>query len=414
MNKIPKYQHFKPRGIGCIKWQGRRIYFPGAFNSPESIKAYRRFIQDNCEKQPPSKTGKLAKPQAAKGMSLAELADLFLEHVTETFKGVKQTEYPGYRRILALLVEHYGELEVAEFGPKRLTEFQKWLAENDHPRHVYSKDGQLRKTTTYRLTRNSVNHMIGNIKRLFKWGVANEFVDPYQLVGLQAVPGLRIGRTTARESVPREPVSWEAVERVLPLLSPVVADMVRFQWHTGCRPQNVCNICPAEIDTTTSPWTWKPQVHKGNWRGQGLQLFIGPQAEAIIRPYLNRPSEEPCFCPREARRALRQAKGHKGECAFKYLNSRYTPSTYGRAIVHGLAGLARVRLKTPYSREKFLDAGIEYWTPHQLRHAKAQMIRDEFGLEAAQAVLGHNSLAATQIYAKKRLDLAKELATKCG
>ncbi|MFN9962754.1 MAG: tyrosine-type recombinase/integrase, partial [Planctomycetota bacterium] len=57
---------------------------------------------------------------------------------------------------------------------------------------------------------------------------------------------------------------------------------------------------------------------------------------------------------------------------------------------------------------------LVYWTPHQLRHAKAQMIRDQFGLEAAQAVLGHSSLTATQIYAKKRLDLAKELAAKCG
>ncbi len=55
-----------------------------------------------------------------------------------------------------------------------------------------------------------------------------------------------------------------------------------------------------------------------------------------------------------------------------------------------------------------------HWKPHRLRHAKAQMIRDNYGLEAAQAVLGHSSLTATQIYAKKRLDLAKELAAKCG
>jgi site-specific recombinase XerC len=42
------------------------------------------------------------------------------------------------------------------------------------------------------------------------------------------------------------------------------------------------------------------------------------------------------------------------------------------------------------------------------------MIRDQFGLEAAQAVLGHGSLTATEIYAKKRLGLAMELAAKCG
>jgi hypothetical protein len=46
--------------------------------------------------------------------------------------------------------------------------------------------------------------------------------------------------------------------------------------------------------------------------------------------------------------------------------------------------------------------------------ARTQMVRDQFGPEAAQAVLGHSSLTATQIYAKERLDLAKELAAECG
>ena len=43
-----------------------------------------------------------------------------------------------------------------------------------------------------------------------------------------------------------------------------------------------------------------------------------------------------------------------------------------------------------------------------------QTLCDQFGLEAAQAVLGHSSLTATQVYAKKQLDLAKEPATNSG
>ncbi len=46
--------------------------------------------------------------------------------------------------------------------------------------------------------------------------------------------------------------------------------------------------------------------------------------------------------------------------------------------------------------------------------ARAQMVRDQFGPEVAQAVLGHGCLKATEIYAKKRLGLAMELAAKCG
>jgi integrase len=97
-----------------------------------------------------------------------------------------------------------------------------------------------------------------------------------------------------------------------------------------------------------------------------------------------------------------------------HYKERYGTDTYGQAIAHALAQLADPPLLKPYSREKFAAAGIAQWTPHQLRHAKAQLVRDNYGLEAAQAVLGHSSLTATQIYAKKRLDLARELAEKCG
>jgi integrase len=104
----------------------------------------------------------------------------------------------------------------------------------------------------------------------------------------------------------------------------------------------------------------------------------------------------------------------KPKSDLKHIRDHYTTDTYHPAVTHGIAQQATPRIDPPYRVAKFRAAGLVYWTPHQLRHAKAQMIRDQFGLEAAQAVLGHSSLTATQIYAKKRLDLAKELAAKCG
>jgi integrase len=41
------------------------------------------------------------------------------------------------------------------------------------------------------------------------------------------------------------------------------------------------------------------------------------------------------------------------------------------------------------------------WNPHQLRHSAATRIRREFGLDAAQVVLGHRTLAVTQVYAEQ-------------
>jgi integrase len=54
------------------------------------------------------------------------------------------------------------------------------------------------------------------------------------------------------------------------------------------------------------------------------------------------------------------------------------------------------------------------WHPHQLRHSAATVIRKHFGIEAAQVVLGHATLAATQIYAEKNADAAKRIAAEVG
>jgi site-specific recombinase XerC len=42
------------------------------------------------------------------------------------------------------------------------------------------------------------------------------------------------------------------------------------------------------------------------------------------------------------------------------------------------------------------------------------MIRREFGLEAAQVLLGHAKADVTQVYAERDLTLAKQVAAKIG
>ena len=65
-------------------------------------------------------------------------------------------------------------------------------------------------------------------------------------------------------------------------------------------------------------------------------------------------------------------------------------------------------------RRACLKAGVPIWHPHQLRHTAATSIRSQFGLEVAQAVLGHAELGATQIYAAKNLDAAREVMRDIG
>jgi integrase len=54
------------------------------------------------------------------------------------------------------------------------------------------------------------------------------------------------------------------------------------------------------------------------------------------------------------------------------------------------------------------------WHLHQLRHTAATQIRKDFGLEASQAVLGHASVDATQIYAEKNTGIAKRVMQEVG
>ncbi len=61
----------------------------------------------------------------------------------------------------------YGKLRVAEFSPLKLKAVRQKMIEAD-------------------LCRNEVNKRIGRIKRMFKWGVENEVVEPSVFHGLQA------------------------------------------------------------------------------------------------------------------------------------------------------------------------------------------------------------------------------------
>ena len=54
------------------------------------------------------------------------------------------------------------------------------------------------------------------------------------------------------------------------------------------------------------------------------------------------------------------------------------------------------------------------WSPNQLRHTAATKIRREFGLEAAQVILGHAAADVTQVYAERDEEKAREVARKIG
>lgn len=55
------------------------------------------------------------------------------------------------------------------------------------------------------------------------------------------------------------------------------------------------------------------------------------------------------------------------------------------------------------------------WHPHQLRHNAATVIRRDFGLEAAQLMLGHSSAQVTDaVYAERDAGRVEEVVRRVG
>src|SRR5262249_52415569 len=143
-------------------------------------------------------------------------------------------------------------------------------------------------------------------------------------------------------------------------------------------------------------------------------VYFGPQAQAILRPYLDAAGDGFLFSPRRAEEA-RNEKKREG---------RKTPRWPSHVRVH--AARARTR-KRPALHEHYpvasyrravgracKAAGVPIWSPVQLRHNAGTAVRARFGLEVSQAVLGHAELGTTQIYAEKHREAARRAMTEMG
>lgn len=145
--------------------------------------------------------------------------------------------------------------------------------------------------------RKTINKQIGRVVRMFSWAESKEMVPRGHTAALREVPGLAAGRTVARESAPVLPVADEVVQQTLPHLPDAVPDMVRLQRMTGARPEEICIVRPCDIDTSGDVWSYVTESHKTQHHGKRRVIFIGPRAQAVLRPYLLRSCESYCFSP---------------------------------------------------------------------------------------------------------------------
>jgi integrase len=378
---------------------GRRVGLPGRANSPESVDAYRRILNDyllrHARKTP---TDRLPPAWA---LTLADLVLAWLDHCRAYYAGgnTRSNEYDNCRYAVRPLVALRGDGAVVDFRPEDLKAVREAMITGQWASEAAKKPIRP-------WSRPAANAAANRIKRMFRWGVEAGLVPHEVSAIIAAVAPLKKGRTVAREPEPVQPVDDAAVDATLPELSPVVADMVRVQRLTGMRSDNLCALRPCDLDRSGDVWIYMPRQHKGSHQGRSLAVPLGPKCQAVLAKYLERPEDWPCFCPADSRPDRKQGR--------RLPRRRYTSGSYATAIRRAIvranhkAEAAAAKANRPKPPE------IPHWHPHQLRHTVTASAKRAAGLDGARAYLGHAMISTTKLYEARDLALAVEIARAIG
>lgn len=396
--RLPSYRLHAPSGRGVIQYKKlfgpNPKYLAGPYGSPESLDDYERQVARVAKHKIVGQAPKRPKPQQRGTMSVRTFLGQFFAWATTHHQDARELSH--FKRCARHLRQRYGEREVRHIGPVRLKRVRKDMV-------------------ALGWSRKHINAQFGRLRSIFAWGVENELIHPSQLAAMQAVRGLRKGKTKATEREPIGPVEWSEAQQLLPYLRPVLAAMVEIQYLTGMRSAELTAMCIAEIEFRADVWIYRPVKHKTAYAGKQKIICLGPQAQSLLIPYLQVPLEQFLFSPRiaererfEARRAAAKAKlyGKRKQSRFNpyRYRERYFTDSYYQAL-----GYAFDRM----DKDRPENAPVKRWHPHQLRHTRATITRERFNLEGSQAQLG-NTLQATEIYAEKSLPLAIEIAIQTG
>jgi integrase len=397
---VPKYSKHKASGQAVVTIQQSDHYL-GPYGSLASKVEYDRLIGEWLVAGRPT----LPLPDPSAITVTAVIAAFWRYAKAHYRRHDRQTgSADNYKPVLALLRQRYGHTPAAKFGPLALKALQAAMVEANQSRRY-------------------VNDNVARIKRLFRWSASEELIPSSVPERLNNVDGLRKGLSDARETAPIQPVAEATVEATLGHLPRTVADMVRTQMLTGARPGEICVMRPGDIDRSGDVWKYKPAEHKTEHHGHQRVICIGPQAQAILRPYLLRQDHAYCFSPADSERKRRRDRHVRRTTPLGCGNrpgkntrrrprrspgNRYTNDSYRRAIhracetAFGMPKeLRRMSKRISDDEQKKLhdQAAVwraqHLWSPHQLRHSAATIIRRQFGLEAAQAALGHRRMGGT-------------------
>jgi hypothetical protein len=183
----PSYLLHKPSGQARVRIDGVDHYL-GEHGSPESWEAYHRLL---LEKQvgPTAGISPPRKKPASGRVTIGELVKAYKEFATGYY-GEKSAElYPISSAVHPL--EAYASLPVDEFSPLKLKAVQEKIVQRGDCRaSVIKKFGPGGK----QLSRKTANEYLHILKRMFKWGVSEEYVPASVYQALLTVAPIKKGR----------------------------------------------------------------------------------------------------------------------------------------------------------------------------------------------------------------------------
>jgi len=386
---VPKLRHHKPSGRAVVTLN-LKDHYVGAWGTKAAVEEYERLVSVWLANGRRLETD-------SQDISVAELSERYLEFAKGFYRtpdGRQTGEVDLLTRAVNIAVAMFGTILAAEFGPMKLKAVrERWISEGR--------------------VRTQINYAVRRIVRMFRWGVENELLRGDVLHALRAVPGLKAGRSDAKEAPPVSPAPEGDVEKVLEIVTSPIRGMIEVQRLTGCRPGEVVQMTADRIDRTKPIWVYRPRFHKTQHHGRDRVIFIGPRCQEVLRPFIeNRPEGASLFSPKDAMAEFR-ARRHA---------ARATPMNQGNKPGTNLRSKLRKKPRDAYDVQSYGNAiayackkaDVPVWSPNQLRHLAATRIRALHGLEAAQVLLGHARADVTQIYAERDALKAAAVAAQMG
>ena len=394
--KVPGYQHHRASGQARVRLDGKDHYL-GAYGTAGSRREYDRVIAEWLA------SGR-NQPAARPNLTISELISRYKPFAEGYYvkNGKPTSELHNVKIAVSAVRRLYGATLVRDFGPLAIKAVREgWVA-----------DG---------ITRGEINKRVGRIARMIRWGVENELVDAAVHQALKAVPGLKKGRSAAREGKPVRPVPDAEVDAIKGHVARQVWAMIELQRLTGMRSGEVTTLRTGDVDRSGDVWVYVPESHKTEHHGKERRVFLGPKAQEILTPWLRADPDAYLFSPAEAmeehraeRRAARRTPMTPSQRARrpkkrpkKAPRVRYGVDSYGRTITAGI-------IKANDDRAARGEPVIPHWHPHQLRHSAATAMRREFGVDVARILLGHSAVVVTEIYAELDSIKAIEATRKIG